>query len=230
MEKIIGELLIKLEHVMLNLSEIEQLSRWADEKYHLFCKQGYDQYLRNRLIVDILVRLRDLNDPLLEEWEWGYKESHSSLYQMELEDIYEFMIGKKKYIEVITIQENLLEKLCKDFLVIYPSTTELLADRYLSSEAVEDLKKIKYLLKVNTRIEYILNEIVVAMLHINESLKHTKDILTSIGNFGKSNKITIQQEKKILQNLLDIIEGRRAYRLSVCIEKQELCYTNIMPL
>ncbi|MED1919518.1 hypothetical protein P4V64_29975 [Bacillus thuringiensis] len=230
MESINEVLLAKLEHVMHNLTEVEQLSRWADEKYQLFCKQGYDQYLRNRLIVDILQRLRDLNDPLLDEWDWGYQENNSSFYLSEIKDIIEYLEGKRKFIEVTSVKENLLEFPNKQSLLLYPFITDLLANKCLSNDDVDTLKEILTSTHVKTRDEYVLNETIVAMLHINESLKFSKDEIISIGNFGKSNKVTIQQEKKILKDLLEIIEGKKAYRLSVCIVKQDVCYTNIIPL
>ncbi|AWV32375.1 hypothetical protein [Paenibacillus odorifer] len=230
MESINEVLLAKLKSVMDNLTEVEQISRWADEKYQLFCKQGYDKYLRNRLIVDILQRLRDLNDPLLDEWEWGYQESNSSFYLSEIKEIIEYLEGKRKFIEVTSVKENLLEITNKQSLLVYPFITGLLANKCLTDDDVGTLREILTSTPVNTRDEYVVNETIVAMLHINESLNFSKDEIVSIGNLGKSNKVTIQQEKEILKDLLEIIEGKKAYRLSVCILMQDVCYTNIIPL
>jgi len=158
----------KLESVMCNLTEVEQISRWADEKYQLLCKQGYDQYLRNRLLVDILQRLRDLNDPLLDECEWGYQESNSSFYLSEMKEIIEYLEGKRKFIEVTSVKENLLDIPNNQSLLLYPFITGLLADKCLTNDDVDTLRQILTSTPVNTRDEYVVNETIVAMLNTNE--------------------------------------------------------------
>ncbi|WP_127589236.1 hypothetical protein [Paenibacillus koleovorans] len=232
MESIHDVLQGKLVSVMHKLAEVEQLSRWADEQYRLLCRHGYDQYIRNRLLVDILMRLRDLNDPSLDDWDYGFKESNSSYYLSEIEEIIEYLEGKRKYTEVISVKENLLVLPNNQSLLLFRFITELLTDRRLSDDDTDTLRKLLASTQVNTRSDYVLNETIVTMLHINESLQFSRDEIISYGAVGirNLNKVTLQQEKKILKDLLDIIEGKRAYRLSLCIVKQDICFTNIFPL
>lgn len=49
MEKMIEELIVKVRYTIQNPTEIESLSRWADEKHHFMYKQGYNTSLRYRL-------------------------------------------------------------------------------------------------------------------------------------------------------------------------------------
>lgn len=124
----------------------------------------------------------------------------------------------------------MLKNPSEQLVFIHPLIAEVLGDKCLSSHTVDKLQELISTAKINTRAEYVLHETAIAILHINESLSNRHHEIISIGSLGTSSKITVQQEKKILQDFLEIIEGERAYRLSVCINKQGLCYTNMIPL
>lgn len=227
MEKMIEELIVKVKYTIQNLSEIESLSRWADDKHHFMYKRGYNTFLRYRLILDILLRLRDINDPLLDDWEWGYTESKRSMYIEELNEIYEFLVGKRNFVEVMIVQENVLEEQIEYVEEIYILANKLLDDQFLSMLEVDQLKYWISSFIIQTRSHCIVHELGLSILHLHDALRHQQNNIISIGNIGANTTISINDEKMRLQHLKKIIEGISSYRLNLCLNKQDIYYNSI---
>lgn len=227
MEKMIEELIVKVKYTIQNPTEIESLSRWADEKHHFMYKQGYNTFLRYRLILDILLRLRDINDPLLDDWEWGYTESKRSVYIEELNEIYEFLVGKRNFVEVMIVQENILEAKIKYVEEIYFLANKVLDDQCLSAFEVDQLEHWISSFTIQTRGHCIVHEMGLTALHLHDALRHQQNKIISIGNIGGSTTISVNDEKIRLQHLKKIIEGISSYRLNLCLNKQDIYYNSI---
>lgn len=222
---------ILIEKLTLTLAgeiTIADLVCWVNQIYEQFFNSKEYESVKYRLINNILIELKDLDDDLdnvnsINDEEQEYV---SELLQKELS----YLNGEERYFETYKIRLNNFERFNVFKPIIEDSIRLVLSQNELSVQAMESLKKLISRDSCITINDILLNEVVDSILMINDA-NASVDQMVSIGTLGKSVGLhTVSDEGEYLIKLYSALKGDNPIRFSLAFNSESILYTNIFVL
>lgn len=221
-------LIEKLTQTLAVELSIADLVRWVNQIYEQFFNSKEYEYVKYRMVNNILIDLKDLDDDLdnvnsINEVEMKYV---NELLKKELS----YLNGEERYFETYKIRLIKLERF-NDFISVIEEPIRLVLSRgELSVQTIESLKKLISRNSCLTIYDILLNEIVDSILMINDA-NASVDHKVSIGTLGKSVSLhTVSDECEYLIKLYSALIGNNSIRFSLAINSESVLYTNIFVL
>jgi len=207
---------------------IANLVCWVNQIYEQFFNSKEYEYVKYRLINNILIELKDLDDDLDNVNSINYEEQKyvNELLQKELS----YLNGEENYFETYKIKLNNFERFNIFKPVIEDSIQHVLSQNDLTVQAIESLKKLISIDSSLTINDILLNEIVNSILMINDANKSVGQMV-SIGTLGKSVGLhKVSDEGEYLIKLYSALKGDNSFRFSLAFNSKSILYTNIFVL
>lgn len=218
----------KLNLTLAGEIPIADLVSWVKQIYEQFFDSKEYESVKYRLINNILIELKDLDDDLdnVNSINDAEKEYVNEVLKKELS----YLNGEERYFETYKIKSNSIERFISFEQIIEDSIQLVLSQNKLSKQVIDSLRNLICRDSCITINDILLNEIVDSILMINEA-NASVDQIVSIGTLGKSVDLhTASDEGEYLIKLYSAFKGDNAIRFSLAFNAENLLYTNIFVL
>lgn len=219
------------DKILLSLEgeiSIKDFVCWIKQIYEQFFNSKCYECVKYRLINNILIDLKDLEDDIVNIDSLSNDEKNYVIELLNKEISY--LNGERRYLENYKIKLNVDFENCSYKHVLEESIHFVLCQKELTANMIESLIKLTNS-DLCVKVEDILiNEIVGSILLINEA-NSSIDQMVPIGTLGKLvNPHRVLDENEYLKELYFALSGNRSIRFSLAISADRLLYTNIYVL
>lgn len=204
-----------------NKIPLVEITGWASVIYdEMFDSNEYD-ILTNRLVNDILLELKEIEDSSnLAEYDFIYVSSMFNKFLNQLKGNINYTETYKVVLDTDDFENDLKELLKESFEIVSNG-------QILSPSLVESLKSMIENNKCLKKEDIFILETMNSMLMVNESNKlRNKDVF--IGTLGKSVcSHKLNDEMRYLESLYSGFKGECEFRFSLSLKSSKIQYTNI---
>jgi hypothetical protein len=226
----IKSIINEIEKVKENYSNIDDIIKWAMKNQEDFWRNGHDSNLKYVLVKDILRRLSNIYFDITGSNSFTDGELNENIikyFDEEFDDMLDFLIGTKSYYKVYLVRENYLENNEELFSELIKCAEKLGQGTIISNEEASRILENINLTSVTTREDMIYCEMGQTIINANEALRRSSNLIAVAGYGLDECKLNFRSEFELIRILSDVIKGEKKYRLSVCVNKDSILFTNI---
>lgn len=230
MNDFIKSIINEIEKVKKNYSNIDDIIKWAMKNQEDFWRNGHDSNLKYILVGDILRRLSNIYFDITGSNSFTYGDLNENVIKYlneELSDMRDFLGGTKSYYKIYLVRENYLEKNEGLFSKLIKCAEKLNQGTIISNEEARCIIENINLTSVTTRENIIYCEMGQSIINANEALRRSCRSITVAGYGLDECKINYRSEFELIGMLSNVIKGEKKYRLSVCVNKDSILFTNV---
>jgi len=194
---------------------------WAEKRYDKFYRDGDYQKINLRLINEILIRIKDLQD----EIEDIRTPNHAELKYVaeEVLEIIQYLKGSKNYSEIYKVK---VDGHNSNSMLIEKCIEKLLSGKIVEPILLDQIREKLSLLQISTKEDILYSEVLQSIILTNECLELNANHI-NIGTLGVNvNNHTLEEETRYLRRLVDVFSGNGAYRFSLVLKQNTILYTN----